>query len=437
MPYRNVTSQSLTTRLMRGAGVTTIGFVAAQGLRFASNLVLARLLFPEAFGIMALVSVFLVGAVMMSDAGIGQSVRQSPRGDDLGFLRTAWTMQVARGVFLFGLVSALAWPASWAYDVPELRLMLPVAALTLLLSGLEPIKAELAYRHLAVARVVGLDLAAQVLGIAMMVGLAWYSGSVWALVIGMVLAGVVKLVLLWRFLPGPRAGFGWEPQAATDLFRFGIWIFLSSAFGFLLSQGDKAIFGVFLSLKDLGLYNIAYFLASFPSLLAGAVIGALLLPAYRIALEDGGEALFRLRRLRLVLTGGVMAALAVLALIGPALVGVLYDDRYLPAGQIVTWIALVQMWPLIGLTYDQAALAAGNSRGFFRVIALRAIVQTTFFLIGMFLAGLPGALAGQFVSAIVVHGAIIGLARKHRVWDAGHDAGFAIAALGIGIFVLW
>ena len=428
---------SLGARLLRGAGVTSLGFVAAQALRFGSNLVLAGLLFPEAFGLMALVSVFLVGAVMMSDAGIGQSVRQSPRGDDPAFLHTAFSLQVLRGAGLWLILSLLAWPAAQFYDAPDLAVMLPVAGVTLLLAGLEPMKAELAYRHLAMARVTFLDLAAQALGIATMVVLAWATGSVWSLVAGMVVTSLAKTALYWVALPGPSSHFGWEPAAASDLYRFGIWIFLSSAFGFLLSQGDKAIFGRFLSLAELGLYNIAFFLASFPSLLAGALIGALMLPSYRIAREEGGQAHARLRRMRYGLTGVILVALAVLALIGPWIIGLLYDDRYAAAGQILVWIALVQMWPLIGLTYDQAALAAGDSRSFFWVIALRAVAQTAFFVAGIVFGGLGWALAGQVVAAVLVYPAIIWIARKHGVWDPRHDLAAVVFATIVGGGLLW
>lgn len=429
-------SQPFAARLLRGAGVTTLGFAAAQALRFGSNLVLARLLFPEAFGLMALITVFTVAAVMMSDAGIGQSVRQSPRGDDPAFLHTAWTLQVARGLGLWLVLCALAWPAAWFYDAPDLALMLPVAGLSLLLAGFEPMKAELAYRHLAMARVTFLELTAQACGIFCMITLALISGSVWALVVGAVITSGMKLTLFWVFLPGPRSRFGWEKAAAADLYRFGIWIFLSSAFGFVLAQGDKAIFGRFLTLGELGLYNIAYFLASFPSMLAGALTGALLLPAYRISAQEGPLAQARLLRLRRSLTALILLALTALALLGPGLVGLLYDDRYTQAGQILVWIALVQMWPLIGLTYDQAALAAGDSRSFFWVIALRAGVQVLFFVAGMVLGGLPYALAGQAVAAALVHPAIIWIARKHRVWDPWHDLGAALAAAAIALVVL-
>lgn len=427
---------TLSSRLLRGAGQTALGFVTAQALRFASNLVLARLLFPEAFGLMALVTVILVGAIMMSDAGIGQSIRQSARGDDPVFLNTAWTLQVGRGLFLWAVIAALAWPASQFFRAPELALMLPVAGMTLLFSGLEPMKAEQAYRHLSVARVTLTEISSQVIGLSVMIWLAAQTGSVWSLVAGMVVASASKCVLFWLTLPGPGNWFQWERPAAAELFRFGIWIFFSSAFGFLLSQGDKAILGRYISQGDLGIFNIAFFLASAPMLLAGALTSALLLPAYRIAGEEGAGAVDRLHRMRFVLTGTILALLAVLVVIGPWLVGVLYDARYQSAGQMLVWIALMQMWPLIGMTYDQAALASGDSRNFFWVIAFRAVVQTLLFVLGFWLMGLQGALIGQAVAAIIVHPAIVWIARRHGVWDARHDLTMAAFAALLGAVYL-
>ncbi len=92
---------SLRGLALRGSIWTLGGYGASQVLRLAGNLVLARLLFPEAFGLSALVGVFMVGLAMFSDVGIGPSVIRSHRGDDADFLNTAWTIQVIRGLVLW------------------------------------------------------------------------------------------------------------------------------------------------------------------------------------------------------------------------------------------------------------------------------------------------------------------------------------------------
>jgi len=435
---RALTGNGIVARALRGSAITAAGYAFSQVLRLASNLILTRLLFPEAFGMMALVSVFLVGLAMFSDAGVGASISQNPRGDDPDFLNTGWTIQVVRGVLLWLATCAMALPVAHFYGAPDLVLLLPVSGLALLVAGFNPTRMETANRHLLLGRVTGLDLISQVIGILVMVLLAWVVPSVWALVVGSLLGAVARLALMNRYLPGLRNHFRWEPAAGRELVHFGKWIFLSTACGFLLFQGDKAILAAYMSLEMLGIYNIGYFLASFPGLLGGAVIGRVLIPIYRDNPPAASAMNFaRLRRMRCGMTAGILGMLVVLAFIGVPLVGVLYDARYVQAGPILVVIACAQMPMVIGLTYDQAALAAGDSRNFFLLIATKAAVQTVAFIVGIEMAGLLGALAAQGVAMLLAYPMLIWLARRHGAWDALHDAVFGLFAVVAAGLALW
>jgi O-antigen/teichoic acid export membrane protein len=101
-------AQPLRTLAARGAVWTVAGYGGGQALRFLGNLILTRLLFGEAFGLMALVNVFLQGLQLFSDDGIGPSILPHARGADRRFLDTAWTMQVVRGFVLFAPRSPLS-----------------------------------------------------------------------------------------------------------------------------------------------------------------------------------------------------------------------------------------------------------------------------------------------------------------------------------------
>ena len=83
---------SLRTRILSGGGAVMGGFGAAQVLRLISNLILTRLLMPEAFGLMAVAISVNIWAVMLTDIGIGSSVIRSPNSEKPEFLRTAWTV---------------------------------------------------------------------------------------------------------------------------------------------------------------------------------------------------------------------------------------------------------------------------------------------------------------------------------------------------------
>lgn len=420
-------------RALRGSVLTAVSFALSQGLRLASNLVLTRLLFPEAFGLMALVSVALIGLQMFSDTGVGPAIARSPRGDEPEFLDTAWTINVARGALLWLLACLAAWPLAWAWDAPEMVALLPVAGIALLVSGFNPTRIDTANRHLLLGRLTVLDLSSQLLGIVAMVALAWATGSVWALVFGSLIGAFAKLCLTWALLPGQRNRFQWERPAAAELLHFGKWIFLSTLCGFLLAQGDKAVLGSVLSKEALGIYNIGFFLASFPALLAGVIIARIMIPLYREqSTGDPERNARRIRRMRLGLTVIVLLLLAFMALVGPWLVRLMFDDRYLAAGLIVTLVALAQMPMLIGLSYDQSALAAGDGRGFFFLLALRASVHLAALIFGAHWAGAAGAMLGQAVAAVLVHPFIARLARKHHAWDPWHD----LLAFGLMLILL-
>jgi O-antigen/teichoic acid export membrane protein len=431
-------TSGLFARALRGGALTAGSYAVAQGARLVSNLIVARLLFPEAFGIMALVTVFLVGLAMFSDLGIGPAITQNARGDDPDFLDTAWTINVARGVTLWLLACAFAGPLAQFYAAPDLARLLPVAGMTLLIAGFNPTRIDTAQRHLLLGRVTALDLTAQIAGIVVMVVLAWLMQSVWALVLGAIVGALAKLGLTWVYLPGPRNRFRWEPASARALIHFGKWIFLSTACGFLLAQGDKAIFGAFLPLEALGVYNIGFFLASFPILLGGAVTGRILLPLYRDHPPAASvQNARRMASLRYGVSSGLIALLAGLALFGVPLVGLLYDDRYAMAGAIVVAVACVQMIVVLGMTYDQCALAAGNARGYFLVIAGKAVLQTGALILGMGWAGLGGALLAQGVALVAAHGLIVVLARKHGAWDATHDTAWGAVVAGLIALAVW
>lgn len=428
------TGQSLFARALRGSMLTAGSYAVSQALRLGSNLILTRLLYPEAFGLMALVNVVLIGLAMFSDVGVGPAIAQNPRGDDPAFLDTAFTINVARGAVLWGMTCLLGWPVSVLYGVPDLAVMLPVAGLALLASGFNPTRIDTAQRHLLLGRVTMLDLCAQSIGIAVMVGLSLIWPSVWSLVVGAVLGAAVKPLIMARYLPGRRNALRWEPAAGRALVHFGKWIFLSTACGFVISQGDKAILGAYLTLEAFGVYNIGYFLASFPMLLGGAVVSRIMIPVYRDRHLSPGNAA-RLRRLRFGLTGGIVVMLAGMAAFGPQIIGLLYDARYGAAGGILVAVALAQMPLAVGMTYDQAALAAGQSRIFFAVIAVRAVMQTLAFVVGVELGGLAGALIGFALAGVLLHAAIVVLARRFGVWDPVHDLGFAGLIGGIAIAV--
>ena len=168
----------------QGVVWTTGGYGLSQALRLATNLIVTRLLNPEAFGLMAIVDTLLIGLQMVSDTGIVQTLVQRKDPPDRDLLNTAWSIHALRGVLLCGALVLMARPlASW-YGEPTLVWLLTVSGVVLILEGLQSTGKFVAAREMALRRLVLVDVVVQLSGIAIVITCAWLYHSVWALVAG-------------------------------------------------------------------------------------------------------------------------------------------------------------------------------------------------------------------------------------------------------------
>ncbi|MEM9435403.1 MAG: oligosaccharide flippase family protein [Pseudomonadota bacterium] len=430
--------EGLQARVLRGTGLTLLSYSGAQMLRLGSNLVLTRILFPEVFGLMALVQVFMTGLQMFSDLGLRTSVIQNDRGDDLDFLGTAFTLQIARGVVLWAAAWAIAAPAAAFYETPMLAELLPMAGLTSILLGVSSMNIAWVNRHLRLGRLTALELGTQAVGIAAMVGLAILWESVWAIVVGGLVGSFARAILSHIVLPGPRVGPRWDPSALRDIVRFGKYIFLGTLAGFLVSQGDRAILGAYVDLTQLALYNIAFFLATVPLMASRMLADRVLFPLYR-SVPPGESAANRgkILRARLGLTGATMAAAAVPALGGVWIIEFLYDPRYHGAGPMLVLLTLASLPALITAGHGMVLLAVGNSRDFTLLMVTAAVVQTGLMVLGIELYGLAGLILLPALGNVVIYPLIVGLVGRHGGWDWRHDLSYALAALAIAALAVW
>ncbi len=429
---------NLKDRAFQGALWATGGMAAGMFLRLASNLVLTRLLFPEAFGMMALVQIFLTGLVLFSDIGLHTSIIRSDRGNDPAFLNTAWTLQILRGVMLWLFSCTIALPVAWFYDEPLLAALLPIAGLTALISGFNPTRTFTANRDLILGRLTMIGLGSQVFGIAAMILLAWILHSVWALVIGMLLSAAVKQVLLWTRMPGRRDRLQIERAALWELIHFGKWLFISSACSFLVNHADRAILGKFITLDMLGIYSIGFFLASVPLMLSRPLASKIVFPLYKQRPPwESVENQSKIFRMRWWMTGALLAVSAVLVLVGDLLVRFLYDARYTLAGPMLVLMVISQLPLVILSSYDHILLAAGDSKRFMSRLATNAFAQTTLVFVGVIQFGLIGAILAPGLAAIMVYPVLISAVRRYDGWDPKHDIICGTIALVIAMTGLW
>lgn len=378
MPSIDVSAAGSLRRRALGAGAwNLVSLLASQVMRLGGNLIMARLLLPEMFGVMVIATTVSVLLHLLSDVGLRQNIIQSPRGDDPLFLNTAWTVQILRGFLLFALTLLLAlgawfsqlanlWPAGSTYAAPELPLVLAVTGLQAIIWGFQSTKIDVAVRTFQQKRVVLVELASQFVGLVVMLVIGWFTRSIWSLVAAGVIAALAGTVLGHTALQGPGNRLQWDRTALTELVNFGRWILLSSIVGVLAMYGDRIWFGASMTVAELGVYSIAVLILGSIQTGLMKLFGAVALPAFSEATRDGDPARLKTLydRFKLLVDLVMLFVCGVFLTASPLLISWMYDPRYAQAGTMLAILSLSfitlrytlthQIWIALGYTKYQA-----------------------------------------------------------------------------------
>lgn len=368
---------------VRGSAWTAGGYGISQLLRLATQLVLAReLLGPQAFGLVALVSVFLSGLELLSDLGIGVDVIQHQEGDNPRFINTAFLIQAGRGVILWGVAAALAYPFASFYHQPAVRWMIFVAAISIGLRGFASGSIWTMTRHVQLGKLTALNVAGDFVGFIVSIAWAIASPTAWALVVGRVASTAVYMIGS-HALAEHRATLAWDPRAAKEILAFGTGMFLSSATYFLSGEAERLAIGKFISVAEFGCFSLALAISLAPSRGLQQLIAQVFFPMIaKVVREDRWAAVRDYRKARLLL----LAAGAVLGcgfiLLGPFIVRVLLGGRYADAGWMLQLLGFRASLDLFAAAAASMLFAVGVSR----YAAIGNVFKLVFLVVGLSIA---------------------------------------------------
>ncbi len=436
--FRKLGGESLAARTRRGSILTVLQFGSGNVIRLVSNLILTRLLFPEAFGLMALVQVVTAGLAMFSDIGLHASLIQNKRAEEPAFFNTAWTIQILRGLVLAGATVLISPYVADFYDEPMLAELLPVAALTAVVAGFRPTKVVTVNRNMQLGRLTVIDICNQIVSLALTILLVWWTGTVWGLVYGMVLGAVIRNISLRLFLPGVGNRLCWEWSAVRELIGFGKYIFISTFASFVVQNADKAILGRFITIDALGVYTIALTFASIPRMLIRSLTWRIVFPLYSKRRPDQDlEDRRKIFRARYAMTGVVMLGSVLLVVFGKPLIEFLYDPRYYDAAPMTILVAIGFMPLLVVHSYDPILLANGRSDLHAVLTIVHALLKVGALYILILDYGVVGAALSPILSTLLYYPLMVVMTRKYRAWDPVHDMLWFAVTLAVILVTYW
>lgn len=352
---RFLTGENLKARAARGSVWLGVGSGADQALRLVRNMVLTRLLAPEAFGLMAIVLAVNTFFESFTDVGIDAAIVQNPRSEEHSYLNAAWWVTAGRAVGLYALIFIGAPWVGQFYHQAFLAPMMRVAFLATLFRGVMSPRTYVAHKKMDFKRLVAINQGGGLLGVLTTILLAFVIKGVWALVIGFTVEAAARLALSFLICPF-RPGLDLHKQSFQEIYRFSRGVFGLPILTFIFMRADVFVIGKLCSAAALGIYSMAGTLGQMPLSLGGNLMGQIANPAFSEIQNDSA----RLNKTLLKVTSGLglftFAPILYVVLYGKDLLQVVYGGAYAKAAvpfAILFSIAMLRMLsvPVVSLYY--------------------------------------------------------------------------------------
>ena len=282
---RLLNSKNLKARALRSGFWVGSGNASEQGMRMIRNIVLTRILAPEAFGLMAIVLTVNGLFQAFTEVGLKEAIIQNPRGQEQTYLNCTWWISFIRGVLLYAIIYFAAPLISKFYNNNELVSLLRVAFLSMIfISAVSP-KSTVAMKQLKYFRWALFYNGGGIIGIITALGLSLVYKNVWALVIGFLVENFSRLILsyiLFPYLPGAK----FNKEDSRAIFKFAGGMFGLPILTVIFLKTDIFVVGKICNMNDLGLYSMAAGIAWVPFQFITMLSTKIIMPAFSEKQKD-------------------------------------------------------------------------------------------------------------------------------------------------------
>lgn len=424
--------------LLRNPSAMIVGNTVLQSvLRLVSNIVLARLLAPSAFALLALTSLILTGLQMISDVGIAiTALREGEMSEENE--AKLWTMQLGRGIVVGVLMAVAAAPIGWIYQDAQLRDVVLALALLPMLQGAQSLYPVLALAHRRLLPSTILEVTGRVFAIVVSILVALVIPNVWALVIA-TLAGVVYTTVGSHVLSGRLPRFVFDPGYIRHQWRFARWIQTSSTLTFVGMQIDKAVFPFLFGMSAFGLYGIGATFAAMPAQITQRWSASVFYPLAVQLLKGDAQARAQLIGIRTtMLLYSVIVTLVVMAG-SPAFFLLLYAPGYHAAARFAEILAIGTFFEVAEASLRHFPLVEGTPHYEVWTVVVRLAAFTIAVMVLHLLgAGVSGYALAYVVGLIASHGFMLVTCVRRGYLRPGLDIVLTIILAGAAgvIYVL-
>lgn len=398
----SIERENLKAQVLSGLRWTAGARSLGQLVNWAITLLVARLLVPADYGLLAMASLVTALLMLMSELGLGQAMVQFERLDGPQLRRVFATVLLVNAGFILLILVAAPLIAGFFREA-RLSPILRALSVQFLPAAIAVIPDSLLQRELDFRKRAWVELSAALAGGLTSLGLALAGLGVWALVLGTLASSVTKAVginLVSPFLTWPDLSL----RGMRSLMVFGGYVTVSRLLWFFYSQADVLIAGRWLGKDLLGFYSIALHLASRPLHRISPIISQVLFPAMARIKDEPGTVTYGVLKVVRLLSFFAFPVFWGLSSVAPQLVVVFLGTKWVPATLPLRLLALVMPLRVISNALSPAMEGVGRAD-----VATRNLVAACVIMPVAFAVGSSWGLAGLSLAWVAAFPIVFGL----------------------------
>lgn len=275
---------SLAKSAIKGISWSSVSQFGRQGIQYLTTIILAALLVPADFGLMALALIFIGFLALFKDMGMSAAVIQRDETSDKLLSTIFWTNLIIGSLFTLAIFFSSTFIAEF-YNEPRVELILKVLSSTFFISAFSVLQKTLLEKRLEFKVLAKIELVAVLFGSSTGIILAIMGYGVWSLVFQSILNTIITTILLWiksKFKPKLFYSFG----ELSSLISYSLNLAGYNLFNYFVRNADYLLIGKFLGNDALGHYYLAYKIMLYPVQNISGVITRVLFPIYSSIKND-------------------------------------------------------------------------------------------------------------------------------------------------------
>ena len=350
--------------------------IGAQGVNFIVSIILARLLSPEEYGLVALTTIFISISNVFIERGFETALIQKKNADDLDF-SSVFYCNMMISIIMYSLIFFCAPLIANFYNNTELVLVLRILGLSVLIAGVKSIQQAYVYKNMLFKKFFASTLIGTIISAVVGVWMAYKGCGVWALVAQQLTNMTIDTIILWITVKW-RPIFAFSLGRLRELFKFGWRMLCSGLMDAFYNELYGLTIGKFYNTAQLAYYNKAN---QIPKLLMTNIDGSIstvMLPALASEQDHKEKVKSMVRRAIKTSTFLLFPMMFGLAAISEQLIRLLLTEKWLPSVPLMQLLCFsYALWPIHSINL-QAISANGRSDIFLRLEIIKKLINYPF-----------------------------------------------------------